>query len=54
MPRFFTTNLYLAHKQGMAPADLAEVLGLPIQWVEEHLEAARLCMEKQVRLIRLD
>lgn len=36
--------LYAAHAQGAAVEKLAEVLGLPVEWVSERIEAARLCV----------
>jgi hypothetical protein len=43
-------RLYAEHKNGVTPAQLAATFALPVQWVEERIEAARLCIEKQVRL----
>ena len=39
-----------AQASGQTPAQLAATFALSVQWVEERIEAARLCIEKQVRL----
>ena len=43
-------RLYAEHKNGATLAQLAADFSLSVQWVEERIEAARLCIEKQVRL----
>jgi hypothetical protein len=43
-------RLYSEHKRGATPAQLAATFALSVPWVEERIEAARLCIEKQVRL----
>ena len=43
-------RLYADHKSGSTAAEIAAEYGLSITWVEERIEAARLCIEKQVRL----
>ncbi len=43
-------RLYAEHKNGVTPAQLAASFSLSVPWVEERIEAARLCIEKQVRL----
>jgi hypothetical protein len=43
-------RLYAEHKNGATPAQLAAAFAVSVQWVEERIEAARLCIEKQVRL----
>ena len=43
-------RLYADHKSGSTAAAIAAEYGLPVLWVEERIEAARLCIEKQVRL----
>jgi hypothetical protein len=36
--------LYEAWLNGASPDVLADRLGLPVEWVEERIEAARLCL----------
>ncbi len=48
MPRLFASKMYLATKQGFSPEEISIVLGLPLDWVEERIEAARLCFDFQV------
>ena len=48
MPTLFTSRLYFANRRGFSAEEIAEALGMPIDWVEERLEAARLCFEYQV------
>ncbi len=48
MPRLFASKLYLATKQGYSCEEIASILGLPLDWVEERIEAARLCFDYQV------
>ena len=43
-------RLYAEHKNGATPAQLAAAFAVSVHWVEERIEAARLCIEKQVRL----
>jgi hypothetical protein len=43
-------RLYSDHKQGVSVSQLAGSLGLPTPWIEERIEAARLCIEKQERI----
>ena len=42
-------RLYSEHKRGATPAQLAAAFAVSIPWVEERLEAVRLCVEKQLR-----
>ncbi len=42
-------RLYSEHRRGATPAELAAAFALSIPWVEERLEAVRLCVEKQLR-----
>lgn len=42
------TMMYLAHRQGTPIGTLAEEMHVPVQWLQERLEAARLCYEFQV------
>jgi hypothetical protein len=43
-------RLYSDHKQGVSVHQLAGSLCLPVSWVQERIEAARLCIEKQERI----
>ena len=43
-------RLYADHKNGKSLKDLAAEFLLPAPWIEERIEAARLCIEKQIRL----
>ncbi len=40
--------LYLGSKEGVPPEELSRDYDLPIEYVREHIEAARLCFERQV------
>lgn len=48
--RSFALSLYDFHLEGLSVAELAEAYSLPVTWVEERIEAARLCLKFQVRL----
>ena len=43
-------RLYSDHKQGISIKQLAGSLGLPVSWIQERIEAAQLCIEKQERI----
>jgi hypothetical protein len=43
-------RLYTEHKRGATPAQLAATFSLSEPWIEERLEAVRLCVEKQIRV----
>lgn len=43
-------RLYSDHKQGVSIDQLAGSLGLPAPWIQERIDAARLCIEKQERI----
>ncbi len=43
-------RLYADFKSGSTADQIAAEYGLAPTWVEERIEAARLCIEKQVRL----
>jgi hypothetical protein len=43
-------SLYDFHLAGVPARELAAAHSLPIAWVEERIEAVRLCLEYQVRL----
>lgn len=43
-------RLYSAHSTGTSVHDLAKLCARSESWVSERIEAARLCLEKQVRI----
>jgi hypothetical protein len=43
-------RLYSDYKQGVSVNQLAGSLGLPAPWIQERIEAARLCIERQERI----
>lgn len=43
-------SLYDFHLNGVSSRELAEAYDLPLSWVEERLEAVRLCLKFQVEL----
>jgi hypothetical protein len=43
-------RLYSDHKQGIPVNQLAGSLGLPAPWIQERIDAARLCIESQERI----
>jgi hypothetical protein len=44
-PRVFAMQLYFAHLNGVSIQNLSKELKLPEDWVEESVEAARMCVE---------
>jgi len=44
----FCFSLYDFHLEGVSVAELATAYSLPETWVEEHIEAVRLCLKYQV------
>ncbi len=50
-PRLFGPQLYLAHEAGTDLQEMADMLEVSVDWVRERVEAARLCLEKQVQVI---
>jgi hypothetical protein len=50
MPRTLGLILYREYQEGASIDELSSALSLPPVWVEERIEAARLCMEMQVRV----
>jgi hypothetical protein len=43
-------SLYDFHLSGVSAKELAQTYDLPLSWVEERLEAVRLCLKYQVSL----
>jgi hypothetical protein len=46
----FALSLYDFHLEGTSASELAKAYSLPVAWVEERLEAARLCLKYQVEV----
>jgi hypothetical protein len=44
-------SLYEFHLEGVSAGELAAAYSLPTAWVEERIEAVRLCMKYQVKLL---
>jgi len=49
-PRTLGLILYREFQDGASIDELSSALRLPPLWIEERIEAARLCLEKQVRV----
>ncbi len=43
-------QLYAEHRNGLSLSELACLVSRPVYWVQEQIEAARLCLEHQVLL----
>ena len=43
-------RLYADFRHGLTPEELGHEYCMPVRWIEERVEAARLCLEKQVRI----
>ena len=43
-------RLYSEHKNGVSVQQLAHTLGLSPSWIEERIDAARVCIEHQGRI----
>ena len=48
MPDVLKLFVYHEVQSGVDPEEIAAALGLSEDWVREHVEAARLCFERQV------
>jgi hypothetical protein len=48
--RCFRFHLYDFHLNGVSVAELANAYSLPAVWIEEQIEAVRLCLKYQVKL----
>lgn len=46
----FGFSLYDFHLEGVSVEELATAYSLPETWVEERIEAVRLCLKYQVRI----
>jgi len=47
-------ELYLANKRGVSIERLAEALGVPVDVIEQRVEAARLCVTRQMPMLRAE
>ena len=50
LPRTLGFLIYREYQNGASVEDLAAALHAPTPWIEERIEAVRLCLEKQVRI----
>ncbi len=50
MPRALGLLVYREYQDGATIDELSEALHIPAQWIEERIEAVRLCLEKQIRI----
>ena len=49
-PRSLGFLMYREYEDGASIEELSAALHAPPEWIEERIEAARLCLEKQVRI----
>ncbi len=49
-PHILSLLLYRESQHGATVEELAMAFGLPLWWIQERIEAVRLCLEKQVRV----
>jgi len=47
MPQRWRINLYKRKRQGASPEQLQNEFGMPAEEIAKHIEAARLCFERQ-------
>lgn len=47
---YFPFRLYADFKRGATVQSLASEYLMPVPWIEERIEAARVCIEKQVAI----
>jgi hypothetical protein len=50
LPRTLGFLMYREYEDGASIEELSAALRAPVEWVEERIEAARLCIEKQIRI----
>jgi hypothetical protein len=48
--RSFGLSLYDLHVEGVSTKELAEAYSLPVAFLEQRIEATRLCLKHQVKL----
>lgn len=53
MPQQWRIHLYLRNRDGASPEQLQQEFGIPAEEITTHIEAARLCFEKQCLLARV-
>jgi len=47
---YFPFRLYAENLRGKTPEKLATEYAVSASWIKERIEAARLCIEKQIRI----
>jgi hypothetical protein len=50
LPRVLGFVIYREYQDGASVEELSAALHLPPSWVEERIEAVRMCLERQVRV----
>ena len=50
LPRVLGFVIYREHQDGASVEELSAALHLPPSWIEERIEAVRMCLERQVRV----
>ena len=50
LPRVLGFVIYREYQDGATVEELSAALNLPPTWVEERIEAVRMCLERQVRI----
>ena len=50
LPRVLGFVIYREYQEGASVEELSAALHLPSSWVEERIEAVRMCLERQVRV----
>lgn len=49
-PQILSLLIYREYQRGATVEELAAAFDAPVHWIEERIEAVRLCFEKQVRV----
>ena len=50
LPRVLGFVIYREYQDGASVEELSAALNLPVNWIEERIEAVRMCLERQVRV----
>ena len=50
LPRTLGFLMYREYEAGASIQELSAALHAPAEWIEERIEAVRLCLEKQIRI----
>ena len=50
LPRVLGFVIYREYQDGASVEELSAALHLPQSWIEERIEAVRMCLERQVRI----